>query len=97
MQKAQTAVLTSTSCDTLLVAVTPCVTEFAQLEEFIYRIADIIRGGQFSREGEPFVLQMIFACLKFADPTPTLCLASGPYSPRYVSRVYFSRMKLNRE
>ena len=35
LQKAQTAVLTSTSCDTLLVAVTPRMTELAQLEEFI--------------------------------------------------------------
>ena len=35
LQKAQTAVLTSASCVTLLVAVTPRMTELAQLEEFI--------------------------------------------------------------
>ena len=31
LQKAQTAVLTSTSCDKLLVAVTQCMTELASL------------------------------------------------------------------
>ena len=50
-------------------------------------IAGIIHRGQFSREEEPFVLRGLFAVLKFAAPTP----------PLYVLRVYFSRMKLNRE
>ena len=54
---------------------------------YLYRIEGIIRGDQFSREEELFVLRGLFP----------LWLASGPYSPRYDSRVYFSRVKLNRE
>ena len=40
-----------------------------------YRIAGIIRWGQFSRKGEPFVLWGVFVGLKFADPIPPLYFA----------------------
>ena len=57
----------------------------------MYRIAGIIRGGQFSREGEPFVLRGLFAGLKFADTIPPLCFARGPYSPAMFRGFIFRR------
>ena len=68
-----------TAMETLLF--TLCVIAGPHTVEVRYRIAGIIRGGQFSREGEAFVLQGLFAGLKFADPIPPLCFARGPYSP----------------
>ena len=69
----------------------------------MYRIAGIIRGGQFSREGEPFVLRGLFAGLKFTDPIPPvmfrertlfppLCFAglflAGETQPRIKRKLY---------
>ena len=55
-----------------------------------YRIAGIIRGGQFSREGEPFVLRGLFAGLKFTDPIPPLCSRADPIPPLCFAGLFFA-------